>query len=34
MNTTGKYVPPLIVFLRKNMKEELMHEAPAGSILA
>ena len=34
MNATGKYMPPLIVFLRKNMKEELMDGAPAGSILA
>jgi hypothetical protein len=34
MNATGKYVPPLIMFLRKNMKEELIDGAPAGSILA
>jgi hypothetical protein len=34
MNATGTYVPPLIVFPRKNMKEELMVRAPAGSISA
>jgi len=34
MNATGKYMPPLIVFLRKNMTEELMDGAPAGSISA
>ena len=32
MNATGTYVPPLIVFSIKNMKEELMDGAPAGSI--
>jgi hypothetical protein len=30
MNATGKYVPPLIVFPRKNTKQELMYGAPAG----
>jgi hypothetical protein len=34
MNTTSTYVPPLIVFPRKNMEEELMDGAWAGSILA
>jgi hypothetical protein len=34
MNATGTYVPPLIVFPRKNMKQELMDGAQAGSILA
>ena len=34
MNATGTYVPPLIVFPRKNMKEELMDGAPAGSFAA
>jgi hypothetical protein len=33
MNATGTYVPPLIVFLRKNMQTELMDRALAGSIL-
>jgi hypothetical protein len=34
MNATGTYVnvPPLIVFPRKNMKQDLMDGAPAGSI--
>jgi hypothetical protein len=32
MNATRTYVPPLIVFPRKNMKQELMDGAPAGSI--
>jgi hypothetical protein len=31
---TGTYVPPLIAFPRKNMKEEIMVGAPAGSISA
>jgi hypothetical protein len=34
MNVTGTYVPPLIVFQRKNMKAELMNGAPVGSISA
>jgi hypothetical protein len=34
MNAAGTFVPPLIVFPRKNMKEELMNGAPAGSISA
>jgi len=34
MNATGTYVPPLIVFPRKNMKQELTDGAPAGSISA
>nr|XP_049698141.1 jerky protein homolog-like [Helicoverpa armigera] len=32
MNACGTYVPPLIVFPRKNMAQELMDGAPAGSI--
>ena len=31
MNATGTYVPPLIVFPRKNMKQEPMDGAPAVS---
>jgi len=34
MSASGTYVPPLTVFPRKNMKEELMDGAPAGSISA
>jgi hypothetical protein len=34
INATGTFVPPLIVFPRKYMKEELMDGAPAGSISA
>jgi hypothetical protein len=34
MNATGTYVPPLIMFLRKYMKEELMDGVPVGSISA
>jgi len=34
MNATGTYVPPLIMFPKKNMKQELMDGAPAGSISA
>jgi len=34
MNATGTYLPPLIVFPRKNMKEELMDGALTGSISA
>jgi hypothetical protein len=34
MNAAGTFVPPPIVFPRKNMKEELMDGAPAGSISA
>jgi hypothetical protein len=35
MNATGTYVPQLIVLLRKiRMKEELMDDAPVGSISA
>jgi hypothetical protein len=33
-NATGTYVPPLIMFLEKKMKEELMDGTPAGSISA
>ena len=34
MNAAGTFVPPLIVFPRKNMKEELMDGAPLGSVSA
>jgi len=34
MNATSPYFPPLIVFPRKNVKEELMDGARAGSISA
>jgi hypothetical protein len=33
-NASGKYMPPLIVFPRKKMKEQFMDGAPAGSISA
>lgn len=32
MNSTGLFVPPLIIFPRKNMKAELLNGAPLGSI--
>lgn len=32
MNACGTYVPPLIVFPKKNMAQELMDGTPAGSI--
>jgi hypothetical protein len=34
MNASGKYIPQLIVFPRKNKKEERMDGAPADLILA
>ena len=34
MNAAGTFFPPLIVFPRKNMKEELMDGAPLGSVSA
>ena len=34
MNVSGTCVPPLIMFTRKNMKQELMDGAPADSISA
>lgn len=34
MNAAGGFVPPLFVFPRKNMKEELLDGAPPGSIAA
>jgi hypothetical protein len=34
MNVTGTNVPPLIVFPRKHMREELMDGALRGSISA
>ena len=32
MNATGMYVPPMLVFPRKNMKPELLNGAPPGTI--
>jgi hypothetical protein len=32
MNAVGTYFPPLIIFPRKNMKEERMHDASAGCV--
>jgi hypothetical protein len=34
MSAGGSYVPPLIIFPRKRMKNELMDGAPPGSIFA
>lgn len=34
MNAVGTYIPPLLIWPRKNMKPELMNGAPAGSIWA
>jgi hypothetical protein len=34
MSASGTYVPPLAVFPRKNMKEELMDGEPASSVSA
>lgn len=34
MNAVGTFIPPLIIWPRKNMKTELMDGAPAGSIWA
>lgn len=34
MNATGTYIPPWIVFQRKNMRKELMDGARTGSISA
>jgi hypothetical protein len=31
MSPTGPFIPPLLVFPRKNMKEELMSGSPPGS---
>jgi hypothetical protein len=31
---TGHFIPPLLVFRRKNMKQELMNSTPPGSIHA
>jgi len=32
MSLTGHFIPPLLVFPRKNMKQELMNGTPPGSI--
>jgi hypothetical protein len=32
MSQTGHFIPPLLVFPRKNMKQELMNGKPPGSI--
>jgi len=34
MSPTGHFIPPLLVFPRKNMKQELMNGTPLGSIHA
>jgi hypothetical protein len=34
MSPTGHLIPPLLVFPRKNLKEELMNSSPPGSIHA
>jgi len=34
MSPTGHFIPPLLVFPRKNMKQELMNGTPPGSIHA
>lgn len=34
MNPAGHFIPPLLVFPRKNMKQELMDGTPLGSIFA
>jgi len=34
MSPIGPFIPPLLVFLRKNVKEELMSGSPPGSCLA
>jgi len=31
-STTGHFIPPLLVFPRKNMKQEVMNGTPPGSI--
>lgn len=32
MNAAGSYVPPFMIFPRKNMKNELVNEAPTGTV--
>ncbi|KAF5281763.1 hypothetical protein FQR65_LT14558 [Abscondita terminalis] len=32
MNAVGRFIPPMLVFPRKNMKPELLNGAPPGSI--
>jgi len=32
LNAVSNYIPPLIIWLRKHMKLELMGDAPSGSI--
>lgn len=34
MNAAGGYVPPMVIFPRKNMKAELLNGAPPGTIAA
>ena len=34
MGPTGHFIPPLLAFPRKNMKQELMNDTPPGSIQA
>lgn len=32
MNANGHFIPPMMIFPRKNFKAEFMDDAPAGSI--
>ena len=32
MSAAGNFIPPVIIFRRKRMKDELMDQAPAGSL--
>lgn len=32
MSAAGQYVPPMLVFSRKNMKSELLNGTPPGTI--
>lgn len=32
MNAAGRFVPPMLVFPRKNIKQELVDGAPPGTI--
>jgi len=34
MSSTGHFIPPLLVFPKKNIKQELMNGTPPGSIHA
>ena len=32
MSTSGQFIPPMIVFLRKRLKQELMNGTPPGTV--